>query len=271
MEDKYSQYERIPLQEDLVILLVKDGIKTYIMKRYRYEELYLNELRILELLKSNRVENVPQLVDNYHLVIICKYIEGSDLFDYIDTRPRNEDELKPITIQICKLVRKIHNLGIFHRDIKLENFIIDESKNIHMIDFGLSQLVTDKFTAPSIIPGSAQFISRDYVKLYVNTIIGKKVNRDKVNTILLSNDIFATSVALYLLYNLDYPYKSDLRFEPNSFDIIVRVLNNPKYQEVMKLSKKISDENIMNIVELCFDTNYKSRIILWNTLTVNLE
>ncbi len=54
----------------------------------------------------------------------------------------NEKEVKEIFQRICQTVGKIHDLGIVHRDIKLENILIDaESKIPFVIDFGLSKVL----------------------------------------------------------------------------------------------------------------------------------
>ena len=46
--------------------------------------------------------------------------------------------------KIIDLVRKLHSYGIFHGDISEENIVIDPDTNdIRLIDFGLSQFISD--------------------------------------------------------------------------------------------------------------------------------
>jgi len=281
MDSKYSDYEQISLKDaDSVVILVKNNIKFYMMKKFKYEELYLNELRILTLLKECRVRQVPQLVDHYKLnlaqhseycgVIIYEYINGCDLFDFTD-RTIPEYQLNNIAMQMINLLRKIHALGIIHRDIKLENFVIDNNNVVHLIDFGLSCLTNDKYVRTSIIPGSAHYISREYVSLHVNLNRGYRVGQSIINQILTSNDIFGLSIALYVLYNGDYPYKDNTRFDTTDFRTITNALNDENYIEVFTLGKKISNENILGIIDLSLETDYVSRIATWNSLTSNLE
>lgn len=40
--------------------------------------------------------------------------------------------------QIISGVEYIHRLNIVHRDLKPENLLLDENKNIKIVDFGLS-------------------------------------------------------------------------------------------------------------------------------------
>lgn len=44
-----------------------------------------------------------------------------------------------LTIRIIKSIEYIHNLGIIHRDIKPNNFIIGNDYKIYVVDFGLSK------------------------------------------------------------------------------------------------------------------------------------
>jgi len=38
----------------------------------------------------------------------------------------------------------MHEKGIAHRDIKLENIMLDEYNNVKIIDFGFSKVVVDE-------------------------------------------------------------------------------------------------------------------------------
>ena len=40
--------------------------------------------------------------------------------------------------QVAGAVHHLHSLGIYHRDLKLENILIDERQHIKLIDFGFS-------------------------------------------------------------------------------------------------------------------------------------
>lgn len=52
-----------------------------------------------------------------------------------------ENECKVVFRQLVEGVAYLHNQKIVHRDLKLENVLIDESKIIKIIDFGFSTSV----------------------------------------------------------------------------------------------------------------------------------
>ena len=72
-----------------------------------------------------------------------EYAEGGELFNYIlEKKYLSEDESRIIFQQIIDAVYYLHQIGVCHRDLKLEN-ILFSSKNkdkIKIIDFGLSNL-----------------------------------------------------------------------------------------------------------------------------------
>ena len=75
--------------------------------------------------------------------MIMEYAEGGELFNYVlEKKNLSEDESRIIFQQIIDAVYYLHQIGVCHRDLKLEN-ILFSSKNkdkIKIIDFGLSNL-----------------------------------------------------------------------------------------------------------------------------------
>lgn len=64
---------------------------------------------------------------------------GGELYDYLNERKRvSEVEARGIFRQIVSAVHFLHKNRIVHRDLKLENILIDSNGDIKLADFGLS-------------------------------------------------------------------------------------------------------------------------------------
>ena len=67
--------------------------------------------------------------------------EGQVLSHYYKNMPSkklSEIESASIFRQIVDGLNYCHRIGIYHRDIKTENVLIDRNKKIKLIDFGFS-------------------------------------------------------------------------------------------------------------------------------------
>ena len=73
-------------------------------------------------------------------MIIMENICGGDLLSFVRKRTKlNEVTSKFIFRQIIEALQYIHSQNIVHRDIKLDNILIDLSNNIKICDFGVSK------------------------------------------------------------------------------------------------------------------------------------
>jgi serine/threonine protein kinase len=72
------------------------------------------------------------------LYMITEVVSGGELFDYAAQHDRlSEAETRVFMRQILAAVDYMHRRGIVHRDLKLENILLDSFGNIKIIDFGL--------------------------------------------------------------------------------------------------------------------------------------
>ncbi|XP_066103908.1 serine/threonine-protein kinase MARK2-like [Saccopteryx bilineata] len=105
-----------------------------------------NAFREVEFLKALNHPNVVKLVEvivrDFKLYMVMEYVSGGDLFDYLPRdRPSTEAEARRIFRQLLSALQYCHRLNIVHRDLKLENVLVDADKNIRITDFGLGRKV----------------------------------------------------------------------------------------------------------------------------------
>jgi len=106
----------------------KIKIETSIMKTLSYSN------NIVKILESYETKN--------HICIVMEYICAGDLFSYIKKRSKlTETVAKFIFKQIILAIQYIHRNNIVHRDIKLDNILIDLDNNVKICDFGVSKII----------------------------------------------------------------------------------------------------------------------------------
>ena len=85
--------------------------------------------------------DVIETPTNYCLVM--EFVEGITLLDYIKTKGKTIEPwfIRHVFCQILSCLIYLHNkMKIVHRDLKLENIIVDHNMNIRILDFGLSNI-----------------------------------------------------------------------------------------------------------------------------------
>ncbi|KAJ4474351.1 Pkinase-domain-containing protein [Lentinula aciculospora] len=127
--------------------------------------------------------------------IVTELCSGGELFDYLTEKGRlSEDETKFLFGQLCLAVAYLHEKGIVHRDLKLENVLLDERCRVKLGDFGFTRefergVLMDTFC------GTTGYASPEMLQ-------GKKYLGAEV-------DIWSLGVILYVLLTGMLPFDDD--------------------------------------------------------------
>ncbi|NXO39659.1 HUNK kinase, partial [Locustella ochotensis] len=122
----------------------KVAVKVIDKKRARKDTYVTKNLRREgQIQQMIRHPNIAQLLDiletenSYYLVMeLCP---GGNLMHKIYEKKRLEEhEARKYIRQLILAVEHLHRAGVVHRDLKIENLLLDEDNNIKLIDFGLS-------------------------------------------------------------------------------------------------------------------------------------
>jgi serine/threonine protein kinase len=77
--------------------------------------------------------------DHDNVYSIMEFSDGGELYDYIDQEgPVSEDRARDLFNQIVLGLKHLHDAGIAHRDLTLENIMYSSSGTCKLIDFGMS-------------------------------------------------------------------------------------------------------------------------------------
>jgi serine/threonine protein kinase len=130
--------------------------KIYAAKLYdKINDYNKTEIEILKKLSSSNNPYIIHLIswgEEYILIdgvaennekklfIIIDYLPNKDLFSYIKSNEIDENMVKNFFYKILKAVEYCHSQGICHRDIKLENILLNEKNEPVLCDFGYGSL-----------------------------------------------------------------------------------------------------------------------------------
>ncbi|XP_057958970.1 CBL-interacting serine/threonine-protein kinase 1 isoform X6 [Malania oleifera] len=100
------------------------------------------EIGTLKLLRHPNVVRLHEvLASKTKIYMVLEYVTGGELFDRIASQGKlSEAKGRKLFQQLIDGVSYCHNKGVSHRDLKLENVLVDEKGNIKISDFGLSAL-----------------------------------------------------------------------------------------------------------------------------------
>lgn len=125
----------------------KPRTKEQMMKEKAKEETRelrtVREAHIMMLLRHPHIVQLKNLVAvGPYFYILMDYVNGGQLLHYIVKRQKlSEHHARHFSRQIVSALDYMHRNSIVHRDLKIENILIDKAgKNIKIIDFGLSNL-----------------------------------------------------------------------------------------------------------------------------------
>ncbi len=113
------------------------------LKPYTYStEQIQNEKQFLVSIENSQI---PQIFDIFNqngtYYIVMEYIDGVGLNKYVKENEPDVDERLAIAIQVCKVLRYIHNdCNMVYSDLKPDNIMIERTGRVCLIDFGISQL-----------------------------------------------------------------------------------------------------------------------------------
>ncbi|KAF9869630.1 hypothetical protein CkaCkLH20_12927 [Colletotrichum karsti] len=98
------------------------------------------EIAILRGISHPNIVRLHEMVETErHIGIILEYASGGELFDYIlNHRYLKDNAARRLFAQLISGVGYLHKKGIVHRDLKLENLLLDRNRNIIITDFGFA-------------------------------------------------------------------------------------------------------------------------------------
>ena len=282
------------------VYLVHNGICLYaiksisksILKRLDNEKLY--SINKISTLKGINYKFISKMVNKFKndkwYFILMEYSNGIKLNEAIKYFPKNSNLIEYIKFYssiIFLIIDYLHNNKIIHRDIKLNNFIIEYDGYLKLIDIGSAKKIlngyaktiigTPHYMAPEIIEGLNYSFSSDYYSigiclyywLYNQFPFGNeendvyKIYQEIINSNLilkeseiLNNEINELISKLLIVdpnkrYSNINIIKSNIFFKGFNWDFLFSKNLSPPF--IPKIDKSLNNKNILNDYRLSFE------------------
>ncbi|KAF5375380.1 hypothetical protein D9615_007961 [Tricholomella constricta] len=122
--------------EEVAVKLIRRGNVDNTVRMSKVER----EIEVLRTLKHPNIVRLYDVIEtDKYIGIILEYASGGELFDHILAhRYLRERDAAKLFSQLISGVWYIHQKKIVHRDLKLENLLLDRHRNVIITDFGFA-------------------------------------------------------------------------------------------------------------------------------------
>ncbi|CAD8153269.1 unnamed protein product [Paramecium pentaurelia] len=250
--------------------------KTYFKQFYddhphkdRLLSMVYNEITTLKNVDHQNIMKLYEVIqEKDKLILIMEYCAGGTLYSYVKQKVKfNDKHYAYILKQLCDALYEMHRLNFVHRDLKLENIML-ESKDylqLKLVDFGFSEIINEK-----------QLVSQAGTPGFLPPEIFRQIPYTA------KSDIFSLGVIMYLIVAGYMPFKAPTATQILELNRKCQVnFDKSPWQDVnpdlkylikkmleFKIEDRISCQEILESPYILYhsrqtsETNYKSNQIL---------
>ena len=167
------------------------------IKKDKEQEYIEREISILKKLNHYNIIKLYNIIhtDNF-IFLIQEYVPNGELLHFLESSENinlSEKDICKIYQQIISGIEYLHEVGIAHRDLKLENILLNFKNDIKIIDFGLSNKYNkDNEELLQSSCGSPCYAAPEMIK-------GAKYHG-------VDTDIWSSGIILYLMLCKTFPF-----------------------------------------------------------------
>ncbi len=197
-------------------------INKKLIKSQKISSKIQREIRLMKYFNHPNMIKLYQVLDTaQNIFVVMEYVPGGELFDLVNgSRGFDEELSRKYFRQIIDGVEYCHQNLVCHRDLKLENILVNEKGLIKIADFGLSNFMKDgQFLKTSC--GSLHYAAPEIV-------LGLQYTGAEI-------DIWSCGVILYAMLTGTLPFQDD------STQVTVEMITKGNFKIPDKLSAEAKD------------------------------
>ena len=228
------------------IVAIKSFIKDELKNSENMDKILYETNLMRKLNHPNITKILETFEDDKYIFIIMEYINGGNLFSFVKKRRKLSEKISKFLFrQIIEGIQHIHSKKIVHRDIKLENILIDLNNRIKICDFGIGIMLDSEDELIREQCGTPMYMAPEI-------ILNSKKNGYKGYPV----DIWSAGICLYIMLSGTLPFnyknndKNKEKYEMNNnsislsnnynYDLQYSIVNkNPK--KIKKISSEARD------------------------------
>ncbi|GAB7343995.1 hypothetical protein MBLNU457_1926t2 [Dothideomycetes sp. NU457] len=128
--------------------------------------------------------------------LVLEYCPGDELYNHLLEHGRMEEgHVQKVFTQLLGAVSYVHLKGCVHRDLKLENILLDKHGNVKLVDFGFTREYSGSTSYLQTWCGTLCYSAPEMIK-------GEKYGGEKV-------DVWSLGIILYALLRGELPFDDD--------------------------------------------------------------
>ncbi|CAD6585348.1 MAG: hypothetical protein ASARMPREDX12_001971 [Alectoria sarmentosa] len=128
--------------------------------------------------------------------LVLEYCPGDELYNYLLRHGAIPvEKVQRIFTQLVGAVAYVHNLSCVHRDLKLENILLDKNENVKLCDFGFTREYEGKSSYLQTFCGTVCYSAPEMLK-------GERYAGEKI-------DVWSLGIILFALLTGELPFDDD--------------------------------------------------------------
>lgn len=152
-----------------------------------------NETITSQLLSHPNILSALEVLDSSSTIYqVTNYCEHGDLLHFLRKKVLNFQMSLKVISQLLEAVEFLHSFGICHRDIKLDNILLDKGGKVYLSDFSMSSITFNRIIRSGI--GCFDYLAPEAIKEH-------EFNGFKA-------DMWSLGVVFYAIYTRKFPYRN---------------------------------------------------------------
>lgn len=203
MAKVYLAYDNVQEINVALKVLRKENVQEKKIKHFKREA---NALSLMDDDNIVKIYDVGEEGDIHY--IVNEYVEGMTLKEYIATcSPLPIEEVIELTRQTLLGLEHAHKRGVVHKDIKSQNILLNENKDVKITDFGIANIMDDDMTKTQSVMGTPQYVAPEIL------------NREELTA---QSDIYSVGILMYEMLVGTAPFTGE-----KPAVIMIKQMNHP--------------------------------------------